>query len=186
MKALSYTFCLLLLPIAASAGDTTIQITDKTASGNPIQNIGSCIQSDHLNSGKVVMSDEDHWTVKNTGEKSIIAFVETLDITYPNGGAAQHEASYDAYFHPDLVNPGEEVPFSMSEGLTHVFAKTDAPRVQPQCEVEVRWIQFSDGTTLGKNEYASTILANRSEIQSALIRLNEFTRPKARRSSSSN
>ncbi len=173
MNSFSYTFCLLLLSFAASASDTTIEITDKSASGNPIQNIGSCIQSDHLNSGKLVMSDQDHWTVTNTGEKSIVAFVETLDVTYPNGDVADHDASYDAYFHPDLLNPGEAIPFSTGEGIAQVFGKADAPAVQPQCAVEVRWIQFSDGSTFGKNEYASTILANRAEIQSALMHLNE-------------
>jgi hypothetical protein len=173
MKSFRYAFCLLLLSIVASAGDTTVQMTEKSASGNPIRNIGSCTQSDHPDSAKLVMSDQDHWTVKNTGEKSVVAFVETLDITYPNGGVARHDASYDAYFHADLLNPGDVVPVSMGEGITHVFAKTDAPPVQPQCEVEVRWIQFSDGSTFGKNEYASTILEHRIEIQTALIHLNE-------------
>jgi hypothetical protein len=173
MKFFGYVFSLLLMSIAASPSDTTIPITDNSAAANPIQNIGSCIQSDYLASGKLIMSDQDHWTAKNTGEKSIVAFVERLDVTYPNGGVFYSDASYNAYFHPGLLNSGETVPFSMGDGVTHSFVKTDAPRVQPQCEVEVRWIQFSDGSTFGKNQYASTLLQNRIEIQSALMHLNE-------------
>lgn len=173
MRVAGYVFCLLLLVVEAVASDITLQITDKSIYGSPVENVGSCVLSDQPVSGKVYVSDEDTWTVRNVSQKKIVALVETLSITYPTGQVVTQEAQHERFFHPELLNQGDTTSFKLGRDETHVIDESKTQPTEALCELEVRWIQFADGTTFGDSKYGAPMLETRRRTLDALMHLND-------------
>jgi hypothetical protein len=173
MKIAARVLWVLLTCVPMMAGTRTVPIVDNSPAGTPIVNSGSVTLTENNSRGIESMSRRDDWTAKNVSQKSIVVLVETLNIRYSNGHTVQRIAEYDAFFHPQIVNPGSAIDLSYEPSDTHVADEKYSSLTQPSCEVEVRWVQFLDGTTLGDAKYAEHILESRRDIWSALSRLHK-------------
>jgi hypothetical protein len=113
MKILSFAcLALLLLHVSvAFADDFVVPIIDKSASGSPLENIGSVTLSETIKDGKSTRSREIEWTVRNKSPKAIVTVVETLSIRYASGHSAESKNQYEAFFGPNFLKTGEAISF---------------------------------------------------------------------------
>jgi hypothetical protein len=178
MKARSSLISVLLLYLGiAAAQDKVLAIIDQSASGSPLENTGNVTLSETaMGEGRASVSHSDDWTVKNLSQKPIVAIVETLVVRDEVRETVRRTAQYDAFFQPDLVEPGHVISFSEpSTDNKHLLSKSSAyvPADSPVCEVTVRWVQFADGSTFGDSSYAKGILEFRAATMKVLQHLKE-------------
>src|SRR5712691_9501518 len=179
MKISNTITCVLFWCVFACATDVSAPILDKSPAGSPVSSTGSVtFSTTTTGSGAIVISHRDDWKARNISDKSIVALVATLSIVFPNGYRMSRVAQYEAFFHPILVSPGDEVDlFADSHGGPVMKIKDLEPR-QPSCEVVLRWVQFADGTTFGDEKYGVELLRARQETWIALAHLNEVYQTK--------
>jgi hypothetical protein len=165
---------ILACPVLLAAEETTISITETITAGSPVQNTGSVTLSEAaIDEKRAVMSHSDEWTVKNVSQKPIVAFVETLLVRDADAVRVERKALYDAFFHPELVAPGETISLSEESHGKQVISAKFIPPASPTCEVTVRWVQFADGSTFGDSKYAEQLLQDRVAIRGILEHLKD-------------
>jgi hypothetical protein len=166
---------ILLLSVGVGRGEERVlQIVDKLVAGSPVGNVGSTTFSVRsVDGGRLAISHLDDWTAKNMSQKPIVAMVESLVIRDDNGVLIDRKAQYDAFFHPQVIDPGKTVPFSQDYFGEHIMDPRYQSPIAPSAEVIVRWVQFLDGTTFGDSSYAEQLLADRAAVMTALKHLRE-------------
>ena len=172
MKAPGMLTLIMVVYASAHAANFSDPIQDQSPSGSPVSSAGNIIISvKPLGNGKSVVSHSDEWKAKNVSDKPIVAMVATLSIRFTGGDELSVVHQYEAFFHPRLANPGDEINLS-ADSQSERIMKADALD-QPLCEVVLRWAQFADGTTFGDKQYAKDLLDARRDTWSALAHLNE-------------
>jgi hypothetical protein len=174
MKILSFAcLALLSLHVSAVADDFVVPIIDKSASGSPLENIGSVTLLETIKDGKSTRSSKIEWTVRNKSPKAIVTVVETLSIRYASGQSEEIKNQYEAFFGPKLVKTGGTISFSANPSGVEVSGASSKSS-EPSCEVIARWVQFDDGSTWGDVGYAEELLKNRTAIFSRLKQLDDI------------
>ncbi len=134
-------------------------------------------KSEAGHNGKADMSFQSDWDMKNVSSKSIVAVVETMLIQYSNGSSDAVTGEYDAFFHPQVLKPGDSYPMGgTSAGKKVVEDRQSSIHSEQVCEVSVQWIQFEDGDTVGDVRQAAHLLATRKQILAALTHLDDVYR----------
>jgi hypothetical protein len=113
MKIQKLLLSILVLAASGFAADKVIPISEDTSSGNPLANIGRITVSETINNGRQLISRRDEWTVKNASQEPIIAFVETMSVTYSDGEVAVRTVQHEALFDTSLFNPGDVMDYSL-------------------------------------------------------------------------
>lgn len=166
------TLLLLLLGSYALADDFPV-VMNEGSIGSPLQNRGTCELSA---SGRQLLSTP--WTIINVSRKPIIAYVETLTVQYSDGRSEERTRNWESFFHPTVLNPGDEIPLPETRPQRILPDPETLPpdsltSIQPACEAYARWVQFSDGTTFGDPKYAVELLKIREATLVALRHLEE-------------
>lgn len=170
---------LLVCCVAACAADVSVPIRDKSPSGSPVSSTGNVIISvTPLGTSTSIISHRDEWKARNVSDKSIVALVATLSIVLSSDDKLSRIAQYEAFFHPVLANPGDEIDLVADSRGGEAMKIKDIEPFQSYCDVVLRWVQFADGTTFGDDKYAANLLQARQETWSALAHLNEVYRTK--------
>jgi hypothetical protein len=174
MKILSFAcVALLFLHVSAVADDFVVPIIDKSASGSPLENIGSVTLSETIKDGQSTRSRKIEWTVRNKSPKAIVTVVETLIFRYPSGESVEMKSEYEAFFGPKLVKAGGTISFSDNPSGVQISGASSSSH-EPSCEVIARWVQFEDGSTWGDIGSAEELLKNRAAIFSRLKQLDDI------------
>jgi hypothetical protein len=162
---------LLILAVSAFAADKTIPISDETSSGSPLANTGQITMSETITNGRRLISRRDEWTVRNASHQPIIAFIETMSVTYPDGEVAVRTVQHEAFFDTRLLNPGDVMDYSLGPSRVRSLDPKTYIETEPTSLVRARWVQFSDGTSWGDPQYAADLMQIRRGIWNALTHL---------------
>lgn len=174
MKNVTTFTSVLLLNLSASAANVSVPLAEKPLDGNPVHNTGTVVISEGASNGMLSMSFQTDWAIKNISSKTIVAVVETMLVQYSNGSSDSVTEEYDAFFHPQLLNPGDSFPMgSGGSNGQKVIEDRHSGHSDPACEVAAQWVQFADGSTFGDVQQAKHLLASRKLIFEALGRLDD-------------
>jgi hypothetical protein len=174
MKSPLVPISFIALALSAFGSDRVVRIIEASPPGSPVGNNGSVTFAEMVSGDRVLSAFSQNWTVKNFSPKSIVALVETLVIQYPSGNRAGPVQEYELFFHPDLLKPGDEVSFSRPARDVTEFGSHGSGPGEPNCTVNVLWVQFADGSTFGDRKYADSLLRKRRATLDGLRRLRDI------------
>src|SRR5215471_9768092 len=163
---------ILAVAIPVSASDLTTPIVDKSSSGSAVKNTGTVTVSSRIENGNVLVSHQDNWKAHNISTRPIVALVESLSVHFPGGHVITRLARYEAFFHPTLIGPSEEVDLWAPPSGEQVNP-SGMDSGEPYCEAKLLWAQFADGSTFGDEKYSVDLLRERKETWSALAHLDD-------------
>ncbi len=167
--------CVLVACMPLMAGTRTVSLVDVSPEGTPIENKGFVTLTEQNANGMASMSRQYDWTAKNVSEKSLVALVAKLRVQYSNGTVSDITSEYDAFFHPQVIEPGGLIDLSNGNSGIEISKQRDSDPTEPRGEVTVLWAQFLDGSTLGDAKYAASILELRRGIWDALSHLDKVS-----------
>lgn len=177
MKTLAGLTCVFCLSTPFYAADWSVSIVDKSTTGAPLVSAGIVTVSLlTAPTGATVISHRDDWKATNTSAKPVVALVATLLITFQTGTRVTRTARYDAYFHPTIVQPGDEVDLYADSLGGQITKAGPSDLGEPVVDVTLRWVQFSDGTVFGDSQYGADLVRTRRDIRSALTKLDQVYR----------
>lgn len=173
MKARQTLAWLILSSLPALAGDKTIPINDLSSADSPVRSHGSVTVAQETSGDALLTSSSQDWIVKNVSAKDIVALSESLVCVYPDGRKGGRSERYELFFHPQVMKSGEEVAFSEPSSVVERTKRLGIPPVEPRCEANALWVQFSDGSTFGDKAAGDSLLSDRRVTMKGLYVLRD-------------
>jgi hypothetical protein len=144
--------------LTASLAAQTIPIADSSAVGSPISLRGT------ITFGPSTVSDCSV-TGHNNSSRMIVAFVLDLRAVLPDGQPFWYTQSHDHFLKDEamlnMASPKPKLDFDAY--LDCGDAPFAAPTTQPQATIEVKFVQFDDGSTWGDGAAVQRVMLQRRE-----------------------
>jgi len=144
----------------------TVPVTDKSDVGIPLEISGTASFTENVVANSVTLSSEFQVTARNVSGKGIVLLVAYFDESGPHGGGARHILQFDNWFRPE-IGPGASFVLARNDpGTGSSFCCLNPLQTadEPRADVQVQFVQFSDGSTFGDKATAQDILAIRAVV----------------------
>ncbi|HYL12507.1 MAG TPA: hypothetical protein VEV41_05710 [Terriglobales bacterium] len=144
----------------------TIPVQDKSEAGTPLEISGTISFTESISANSITAASEYEVKARNISEKEIVLLVASFEEAGPHGGSRHHILQFDDAFRAG-IGPGQSFILSRSDRASPSFCCINllSTAEQPKAEVQVRFVQFSDGSTFGDKDAAKDIFA----IQTAVL-----------------
>lgn len=144
--------------LTASLAAQTVPIADGSAVGSPISLRGT------ITYGNSTVSDCSV-TGHNNSSRMIVAYVLDLRAVLPDGQPFWYTQRHDHFFKDDamvhMASPQPNLDFDAA--LDCGDAPFTVRTIQPQATIEVKFVQFDDGSTWGDDAAVQNVMLQRKE-----------------------
>jgi hypothetical protein len=151
--------CLLtLIILTAAVAAQTVPVTDGSVPGSPISLRGT------ITFGTSTVGDCSV-TGHNNSNRMIVAYVFDLRAVLPDGQPYRYTQRHDHFFKDEaMVNMASPYPnLDFDASLECGDAPFTVRTAQPQATIEVKFVQFDDGSTWGDDAAVQNVMLQRKE-----------------------
>ena len=150
----------------------TVSVIDKSDSGAPVAISGTATFTDVFDDKSVGSWGSFSLRGRNLSTKSILLLLAYFDEAAPNQRETRHVICVDHFFWEEIA-PGRSfnLPPINSRSQKSELRHGSAPATDPEAEVRVQYVQFTDGSSYGSKMAADGVLRLRLTILHSLQRL---------------